>query len=284
MANFLGWCYCKRQQLQWSGYTVREVAVCLSDTVLIVYRSELSHAGIPLDELPRIDVSSADKPKPIALFDTGTSTGKLIHHWITTSHSRTLGLLPQYYFDAIYKGIPGIKTISEKAGLYEVPCDTKLNVSMTFKWVVYSCVTTLVYSSVIFCSGTEVPINPLDLTMLSMNDKNQTICVNAWSPWSLKARGEQLVDFILGDAFLRNVYILYNYGNWTSTNSEAPYVQLLPVSILIRLSGSGGPVKLIWMQQTTIQSNAWEQFDSLNQARIAQWEQLGGQYNTTSSK
>jgi predicted proteasome-type protease len=71
--------------------------------------------------------------------------------------------------------------------------------------------------------------------MLAMNEKNETICINAWTPWSLKARTEQLVDFILGDAFLRNVYILYNYGNWTSANNEAPYVQLLSVSIIVRL-------------------------------------------------
>jgi hypothetical protein len=55
---------------------------------------------------------------------------------ITTSHFKILGMLPDYYFDAIYKDIPGIKAISKKDGVYEVPCDTKLNVSMTFKRVI----------------------------------------------------------------------------------------------------------------------------------------------------
>jgi hypothetical protein len=45
-------------------------------------------------------------------------------------------MLPDYYFDAIYKDISGIKAISKKDGVYEVPCDTKLNVSMTFKRVI----------------------------------------------------------------------------------------------------------------------------------------------------
>ncbi|KAI0701485.1 aspartic peptidase domain-containing protein [Cytidiella melzeri] len=154
------------------------------------------------------------------------------------------GLIPQYYFDLIYKTVPGIKTLSEEFGIYQLPCDTNLNVSMIF-------------------NGTEVPINPLDLTMLATDDNNNTICVNAFAPTSTKEDAENLIDFTLGDSFLRNVYILYNYGNWTSTNSDLPYIQLLP---------------------TTIQSEAYEQFDSLNNARIQQWEQVGLQYNGSSSR
>lgn len=41
--------------------------------------------------------------------------------------------MPEYYFDVIYKSIPGIKTISKEQCIYEVPCDTKMNVTMNFK-------------------------------------------------------------------------------------------------------------------------------------------------------
>jgi hypothetical protein len=53
-----------------------------SATVLTVHRSELSRAGIPQDELPKIEVSPSDKLKPLALFDTGTSTGKHINDYL----------------------------------------------------------------------------------------------------------------------------------------------------------------------------------------------------------
>lgn len=41
------------------------------------------------------------------------------------------GYMPSYYFDAVYKGIEGRKNLG--SGIYSVPCDTKLNVSMVFK-------------------------------------------------------------------------------------------------------------------------------------------------------
>ncbi len=66
--------------------------------------------------------------------------------------------------------------------------------------------------------------------MLTTNDKNETICVNALGAQDFETSVHQSNDFTLGDAFLRNVYILYNYGNWTSTNDAPPYIQLLPVS------------------------------------------------------
>lgn len=74
-------------------------------------------------------------------------------------------------------------------------------------------------------SGTEYPINPLDLTRL-VQAGNDTVCVNTFAPGDLKSQG---FDFILGDAFLRNTYALFNYGNWTDTSDNMPYVQLLSV-------------------------------------------------------
>lgn len=44
-----------------------------------------------------------------------------------------------------------------------------------------------------------------------------------------------LLDFILGDAFMRNVYSLYDFGNWTAVPApsgadDPPFMQLLAVS------------------------------------------------------
>ena len=41
---------------------------------------------------------------------------------------------------------------------------------------------------------------------------------------------EQGLDAILGDAFMRNVYALFDFGNWTREGDATPFVQLLSVS------------------------------------------------------
>ena len=56
------------------------------------------------------------KEKTLSLLDSGTS----------------LGILPPYYWDAVYGEIPGLKVLDEAAGAYSLPCETKLNVSVVF--------------------------------------------------------------------------------------------------------------------------------------------------------
>ena len=43
-------------------------------------------------------------------------------------------------------------------------------------------------------------------------------------------------DLILGDTFLRNVYALFDYGNWTRADDGPPFVQLLSVRVFLGLS------------------------------------------------
>ena len=40
------------------------------------------------------------------------------------------GVIPQYYFDAIYKDAPGFKKVSDQKNTWQVPCDFKKNVTM----------------------------------------------------------------------------------------------------------------------------------------------------------
>lgn len=35
---------------------------------------------------------------------------------------------------------------------------------------------------------------------------------------------------LLGDSFMRNVYSLFNFGNWTTPVAEPAYMQILSVS------------------------------------------------------
>lgn len=41
------------------------------------------------------------------------------------------------------------------------------------------------------------------------------------------------VDFLLGDSFLRNVYSLYDFGNWTTAGTDGPFMQILSVSLIL---------------------------------------------------
>lgn len=56
--------------------------------------------------------------------------------------------------------------------------------------------------------------------------------MNTFQPADEASQG---LDFILGDSFMRNVYAVFNFGNWTNTTEGAapPYIQLLPVSTFL---------------------------------------------------
>lgn len=70
-------------------------------------------------------------------------------------------------------------------------------------------------------------MNPLDLTRLATDNKGKTICVTSISPGNYS---QEATDFILGDAFLRNVYALFDYGNWTTSGDDKAFIQILSVS------------------------------------------------------
>lgn len=157
--------------------------------------------------------TGVNKSKLISLLDSGTS----------------LSTLPQYYVDLIYKNVPGSQPVDDSPGFYVLPCETKLNVSMVF-------------------SGIEYPMNPLDITRLATSDDNSTVlCINSLT-YSDPSDDRQ--DFILGDAFLRNVYSLFDFGNYTTVTDDGPFMQILSL---------------------TDKDKAWADFDSLNQIRINQW-------------
>ena len=79
------------------------------------------------------------KDKLLSVFDTGTALGmsdpmNSLYSVLTRVLS---GIFPQYYFDAVYKDVKGLEVIDKSLGIYSIPCDTKLNVSMVFKYVLY---------------------------------------------------------------------------------------------------------------------------------------------------
>ncbi|KZT73607.1 acid protease [Daedalea quercina L-15889] len=126
----------------------------------------------------------------LALLDSGTS----------------LALVPRYYVDAMYKDLPGAVFL-EEGGYYQVPCETKVNISMVFSSISY-------------------PVHPLDSVIVdNVNTTGAVRCRGAFS-----ALEDPL--WTLGDTFMRNIYTLYYHGNafLTDDNSTTPYIQILGIT------------------------------------------------------
>ncbi|THG98974.1 hypothetical protein EW026_g3293 [Hermanssonia centrifuga] len=167
-------------------------------------------------------VSQSSTPSPALVGDqllTSLDTG--------TSRAQA----PQPLVDAIYQNLPDAVYDD---GSYTMPCDSKINVSIIF-------------------GEQTFPIHPIDIVVVpdpgenARTDANNTLCIGAFS----YLESEDL-DILLGDTFLRNAYVVYNFGNWTRADDGLPSMQIM---------------------STTNETQAWAEFDSLNSARLAARQQ-----------
>ncbi|KAG9094398.1 hypothetical protein FRC07_011307 [Ceratobasidium sp. 392] len=120
--------------------------------------------------------------------------------------------------NAIYSAMGGVLWNDGTNTTYAVPCMAEAQLAFSM-------------------GGQTIHIHPLDLTqpqvVTTKSGQNYTMCQNAFQPFSSNAGGGQ-VDYILGDAFLRNVYALYDYGDYIQGYSGLtqgnPYMKLLPLT------------------------------------------------------
>ncbi|KAF8476620.1 acid protease [Russula ochroleuca] len=143
----------------------------------------------------------------------------------------TLNQVPKNVSDAIYSRIPGAEFVNVTATgpVWTMPCNVEVNITMLF-------------------GNISIPIHPLD-TSFSLNASSGQICVGGVRIISMGSRhmvhGLTLFQFqpittgaspdfdmILGMAFLRNAYLLINYGDFVdgTTTKAPPYVQLFSVT------------------------------------------------------
>ncbi|KAI8993025.1 acid protease [Trametes punicea] len=120
--------------------------------------------------------------------------------------------------NAIYGRVPGAKftTVTGAPGqMWTVPCSTELNVTFIFANVHY-------------------PVHPLDTVTDAFRGppdaKGNPTCVGAFQPITTAQDG---FDIILGMSFLRNAYMLINFGDFVDgalAKVGDPYVQLLSLT------------------------------------------------------
>ncbi|CAE6415017.1 unnamed protein product [Rhizoctonia solani] len=119
---------------------------------------------------------------------------------------------------SIYSSMGGVLVEDGTNTTYAVPCMAEAQLVFTI-------------------GGQTIHIHPLDLTQIqtvsTTKGNNYTMCINAYQPFSSNAGGGE-VDYILGDAFLRNVYSVYDYGDFIQGFSGLaqgnPYIKLLPLT------------------------------------------------------
>ncbi|KAH7927810.1 acid protease [Leucogyrophana mollusca] len=144
-------------------------------------------------------VSNSSNPNnPVVVFDTGF----------------TLPQVPSSVAKALYGNVKGaaLQNVSGVGEIWVLPCDEEVNATFLF-------------------GGVEFPIHPLDLNFLAGDD----FCVGAFQPFSYDPteNGQYLYDMVLGMAFLRNAYLLIDFGSFVdgaAASTNAPYLQLLPVT------------------------------------------------------
>ncbi|KAH9065115.1 acid protease [Lactarius deliciosus] len=125
----------------------------------------------------------------------------------------TLPQVPSEVARALYSGAKGAKLLSSSSGdIWVIDCDAEINATFLI-------------------GGQSYPIHPLDLNQQGTDDYGNEICFGAYQP-RIPGADDPASDMILGMAWLTNVYLLINYGDFVdgTTKTGDPYVQLLSMT------------------------------------------------------
>ncbi|KAF8464726.1 acid protease [Russula ochroleuca] len=179
-------------------------------TILQTLDSSNQHWQVLLDEdgiigpdgqpiLVQTGVQSTPNPNQLTtFFDTGFSFPQV----------------PLEVSNAIYSGVPGasLQSVDGFGLIWLIPCDAEIDIAFKI-------------------GGQTYPVHPLDTNADVLTNSDGQTCVGAFQP--ISSGTSSTYDLILGMAFLRNAYLLVNFGDFVdgSVNTTAnPYVQLLSVT------------------------------------------------------
>ncbi|KAH7343446.1 aspartic peptidase domain-containing protein [Rhizoctonia solani] len=141
-------------------------------------------------------VSGVPSGKAVALLDSGTS----------------YSYASEEFCKNVYSFIPGA-TFSSTLGQWVVPCKEEVNLGLSI-------------------GGRRFPIHPLDIISPSLSSNDNTTCYGTFIPQSFSVGADEF-DILLGDMFLRNVYSLYDLGDFEDDRGNGmgnPYIKLLSIA------------------------------------------------------
>ncbi|KAJ7486168.1 aspartic peptidase domain-containing protein [Mycena galericulata] len=148
--------------------------------------------------------STSNKNQPTVVIDSGFS----------------LPQVPTSVAEAIYGRFSGSELVNDPSlgQIWLVPCTQEVNITLKF-------------------GGNSYPVHPLDTaadpTIFGLSARKTSsgvnACIGLFQPVSFDTGSDPTYDIIFGMAFLRNVYVLVNYGDFIagSTSKAAPFMQFL---------------------------------------------------------
>ncbi|KAJ7601198.1 aspartic peptidase domain-containing protein [Mycena floridula] len=156
---------------------------------------------------------------------TGTSNKKQATAVVDTGFS--LSQLPKSAADAIYSRFAGAEFVNVTGigAVWIVPCDQEVNITFQFN------------DQQILIHPMDATLNPTILGMDPINNsEGKKSCLGMFQPISFDTGNSPDYDMILGMSFIRNVYALFNYGDFiagsTSTDNRGdPYIQFLSTTV-----------------------------------------------------
>ncbi|KAH9007466.1 aspartic peptidase domain-containing protein [Lactarius deliciosus] len=127
----------------------------------------------------------------------------------------TLPQVPSEVAHTMYSGAKGakLKNLQSYHGdIWVIDCDAEVNVTFLI-------------------GGQSYHVHPLDTNRKGTDDDGNDICFGPFQPLIAGAE-DSTYDMILGMAWLTNVYLLIDYGDFVdgTTNTDNPYIQLLPMT------------------------------------------------------
>ncbi|KAF8073930.1 aspartic peptidase domain-containing protein [Lyophyllum atratum] len=159
----------------------------------------------------------------------------------------SLPQVPSPVAEAIYSRFAGARLLNIAAvgDIWVLPCNQEVNITFNF-------------------NGRPYPIHPLDASLdprtigLSgvTDSRGQPLCIGTFQPFSYNRGASPNYDMVLGMAFLRNVYVLMDYGDFIigSDEIDAPYIQFLSTTVPAEAHADFVKVRLNGIDTTGTQS------------------------------
>ncbi|KAJ3553824.1 hypothetical protein NP233_g12559 [Leucocoprinus birnbaumii] len=180
----------------------------------------------------------------------------------------SLPQVPRSLADAIYNRFVGAEftQVNNVGNVWIVPCELEVNVTFIF-------------------GGREYPMHPLDMTLDPsifnlngvFNSQGTSCCIGSFQPFTFNKGHRTSFDLVLGMAFMRNVYTLFDYGDFviganTTDGDKNPYIQMLSIT-----DPHEGPPPLNFNLISTLTKNSTAHRDFV-QTRLGGIDTTGSQH------